>query len=181
MKRTSAAVFSLLILSIVPSSLSAKGDIVKITIKGEGLTAPIEIYPNIGEFSVWVGPGVRVNGVEQTGGFNAFIIDWSKGVAAQLPTGLQHYEVSFYSGCRKGGNCRTSEPSIVYVVSYDYDPSTEQGFVYLPGKDDELYRLNTSTIFHGHGLEGNWFRATGEWEKFARPRIARARATGPNR
>ena len=173
MKATSAAAVILSAVFLAPSSLSAKGDIVKVTIQGADLTTPIEIYPNIGEFSVWVGPGTSGNGVEQTSRYNAFIVDWSKGVVAQPPAGLQHYEVSFYSGCRKFGNCRPSEPSIVYVVFYDYDPSTEEGFIYLPGKDDEWYRLNTRTIFHG--LEGNWFRSTGEWEKFARSLIARAR------
>src|SRR5712692_817796 len=116
MKGISAAAFSLLIMSIAPSPLCAKGDIVKVTIKGAGLTTPIEIHPNIGEFSVWVGPGVGGYSVEQTG-YNAFIIEWSKGVITQPLAGLQHYEVSFYSGCRQGGNCRPSEPSLVYVVS----------------------------------------------------------------
>lgn len=76
--------------------------------------------------------------------------------------------------------CRTSEPSLVYVVSYDYDPSRPQGFVYLPGRDDERARLNTSVILHGHGLEGNWLHATSAWESFARPLIEKARAPGPS-
>lgn len=97
---------------------------------------------------MWAGPRVQVNGVEQNEGL---IIDWSKGVVAQLPTGLQHYGVFFYSNFRK------KEGSMVYAVSYDYDPSTQQGFIYLPGKGDEWFQLNGSTMVHGHGLEGNWF------------------------
>jgi hypothetical protein len=179
MKATSAAAFSFLILSIVPSTLSAKGDIVKLTITGAGLPTPIEIYPNIGEFNVWVGPGTSTNGVERTDGFNAFIVDWSKGIVRQLPTGLQHHEVSFYTGCRKGeGPCRTAEPILAYVVTYAYNPSMDQGFVYLPRNGDQFYRLNVATIVRG--LEGRWFHATSDWEKFARPRIARARVTGPS-
>ena len=44
---------------------------------------------------------------------------------AQVPAGLQRYEVSFYSGCIQGEGCRTMEPFLSYVVLYAYDPSTE--------------------------------------------------------
>jgi hypothetical protein len=42
------------------------------------------------------------------------------------------------------------------------DPATGQGYVYLPGKADEPYRLNTKAIYRGR--EGNWFRATAAWQ-----------------
>ncbi|MEX2261006.1 MAG: hypothetical protein WD696_03600 [Bryobacteraceae bacterium] len=146
MKRISAAAISLLIISFVPAPLYAKGYTVKITIKGTGLTTPLEIISlKVREFGVWEGPGVYVNDVEQSEGF---IIDWPKGIVAQIPSALQHYEVSFYSGCKTSEfGCRTSEPSLVYVVSYDYDPSTQQGFVYLPGRDDEAFRFNHAIGF----------------------------------
>ncbi len=170
-KRTSALVLSILTMLIIPPALSAKGDTVKITIKGAGLTTPIEITERkIRDFRVWAGPGVGVNGIEQTDGF---VIDWSQGTVAKRPSGLQHYEVSFYTKLSKEG--------LVFVVSYEYDPSSKRGYVYLPGKGDEWYRLNTSTMFHGHGLEGNWFRATSAWENFVRPLIARARAADAHR
>ncbi len=165
-KRTSAVVLSILTMLIIPPPLSAKGDTAKITIKGAGLTTPIEITDaKIRDFRVWAGPGVRVNGIEQTEGF---VIDWSQGPVAERPSGLQHYEVSFYTKFPKEG--------LVYVVSYEYDPSSERGYVYLPGKGDEWYGLNTGRMFHGHGLEGNWFRATSAWENFVRPLIARVKA-----
>jgi hypothetical protein len=45
-------------ISIVPAPLSAKGNTVKITIKGAGITTPLEITdPKIREFHVWAGPG----------------------------------------------------------------------------------------------------------------------------
>ncbi len=50
---------------------------------------------------------------------------------------------------------------------YEYDPATEQGYVYLPGRKDEWYQLNVSTIFHG--VEGKWFRAWSVWDNVARP------------
>ncbi len=127
---------------------------------------------------MWAGPGVTVNGVEQAKGF---IIDWPKGIVGQIRNGLQHYEVSFYAGCQTGElDCRTSEPSLVYVVSYAYDPSMQQGFVYLPGEDDEAFRFNHA-MWHGHGLEGHWLPATSAWENFVRPLIAKARATAQSR
>ena len=42
------------------------------------------------------------------------------------------------------------------------DPATGQGYVYLPGKSDEPYRLNTKAIYRGR--EGNWFRANAAWQ-----------------
>ena len=177
MKSITAAACCLLMMSIVPATLSAKGRTVKITITGTDLPKPIEITDEkIGMFSIWAGPGVVKNGVEETEGF---IIDWSKGVVAQPPAGLRHYVVSFYDGCRMDEDgCRTSEPLLIYVVSYDYNPSTEQGFVYLPGKADKLVKFNK--IWHGHGFEGNWLFATNTWESFVRPLIAKARAAGAN-
>lgn len=173
MNAISAASLSLLMISIVPAPLSAKGNTVKITIKGAGLTTPLEITdPKIREFHVWAGPGA--------GETEGFIIDWSKGVVAQPPTGLQHYEVSFYAGCQTSDwYCRTPVSYLAYVVSYAYNPSTEQGFVYLPGPGDELFKFNHA-MWHGHGFEGNWLRATSTWETFARPLIAKARATVPS-
>src|SRR2546423_584331 len=170
MKRTSAAAFSLLIISLLPGPLSAKGRTVKVTIKGAGLTTPLEITdPKVWQFPIWSGPGVSRNAVEETDGF---IINWAKGIVVQVPAGLQQYEVSFYSGCIKGEGCRTTEPFLSYVVLYAYDRSTEQGYVYLPGRTDELFKFNHA-MSHGHGFEGNWLYATREWEDFARPLIAR--------
>lgn len=108
-----------------------------------------------------------LNGVEQTEGF---IIQWLKGVVKEPPTGLQHYEVSFYTN----GESNQLPGQLSYVVSYAYDPSTTQGYVYLPGRADELFKFN-SAIWHGHGFEGNWSLATISWESFVRPLIAKAK------
>jgi len=110
MKRILAVGVALLAVFIAPASLSAKRDIVKIKITGPGLTTPVEITdPSIGSFTVWAGPGVRVNGVEQTEGF---IIDWSSGPVEERPKELRPYEVSFYE---KG---RHPEERVVYRVEY---------------------------------------------------------------
>jgi hypothetical protein len=173
MKRTVSAAFSLFILLAVSAPLSAKGITAKITIKGADLTAPIEISdPEIVKhFSVWAGPGVRVNGIEQNEGF---IIDWSSGVVPEPPTGLHHYEVSFYvKYWNRALQHYETDEQLAYVVSYDCHPSSDQGYIYLPGPPDKEYRLNTRAILHGRGLEGNWFRATSSWQRIVRPLIAR--------
>jgi len=55
------------------------------------------------------------------------------------------------------------------------DPSGEQGYIYLPGRTDEWYRLNTRAILHGDGLEGHWFRATSAWQRVVKPLVAHPR------
>jgi len=174
MKPISAAVLSLLILSFGPATLSAKGTTVRIIVRGADPPTPLDIAdPKIAEFGIWQGPGTFINGVEGTEGF---IIDWPKGIVADLPARLLHYEVVFFTGCQPNqSGCRTNELSIDYIVFYDYDPATEHGFVYLPGKDDARFRYNQA-MWHGHGLEGHWLRASNAWESFVRPLIAKARA-----
>ena len=171
MKRVSTVVFCFLLMMAVPTRLSAKGHTVKIAIKGTSLAAPIEITDDrVGLFHVWSGPGVFVNRVEETEGF---IIDWPKGVATKVPARFPVYELSFYSGCKEEASCRTSDPMLVYVVQYAFDPASEQGFVYLPKNGDDLFKFNHA-MWHGHGFEGNWLFATSAWESFVRPIITKA-------
>ena len=173
-----AAVLGLL--ASLTVSAYGKSDMVLVEISGASLKSPIEITDSrIQEFNIWAGPGVSVgDGVssqrEETEGF---IIDWQAGVAAQRPSGLQHYQVSFYAGCRarSNRNCGAEKPRLAYVVSYDYDPSAKRGFIYLPGKGDPFYYVNLGSIGHG-GREGSWFFATASWEDFVRPLIADAQS-----
>jgi hypothetical protein len=156
------SIFALLIL-LAPTTILAKRDVTKVTIKGPGITLPIEITdPEIVKnFQVWMGLGTSSN--EEVG----FIVNWSQGIVAERPSGLHRYEVSVYAKC--------PQERLIYVVFYEYDPLMEQGYVYLPGKDDERYRLNVSTIYRG--VEGSWFRAWRAWENVARPLIAKAKQT----
>lgn len=156
---TFAALTAIMALLIAPLQLSAKGDTVRITITGGDLAAPIEITdPAVAaRFHVWSGPGTSSNEAQ---GLN---VDWSRGVV-EPPKGLQIYEVSFVTTRRDPGT---------YVVRYAIDPSTNQGYVYLPGKTDAEYRDNTWLIYRG--IEGKWFHAWSEWEKLAHPLIAKAR------
>jgi hypothetical protein len=109
---------AILALLIVPARLPAKGHTTKITIRRTDLAAPIKITdPKIVEsFNVWTGPGTSSNQPQ------GLIVDWSRGVA-RPPQNLPVYEVLFF----------TTHPGRAYVVSYLIDPSTDDGYVYLPG------------------------------------------------
>jgi len=150
-------------LLLVPAEVFAKAETSKITIKGGDLRAPIEITnpKTLANFSVWTGLGTSCTGAgcPQTTARQAesFIVDWSQAVA-DPPSGLQRYEGSFYA--------KTPNERLIYVVFYEYDPATEHGYIYFPGRTEEWYRLNVRTIFHGvevrargdsalrHGLRG---------------------------
>jgi hypothetical protein len=172
MKKNRIAIFIGLLTTFVPLRLAAKGDMVKITIQGSALRAPIAITDRkIQQFTVWSGLGVNDVRIEQAEGF---IIDWPKGNAGEPSAKLQRFEVSFYEGCRMDEPaCHDPRPSLCYVVSYVYDPSTHAGSVYLPGKPDKWYNLNGGTIFRG--VEGQWFHATSAWDNFVTPRIEEER------
>jgi len=101
MKEMFRAVLTVVTMSIVPTALFSKGETIKITIKGPGLSVPIESTDaKVRDFQVWAGPGVRINDLEQTEGF---IIDWAQGTVAQPATALSRYEVSFYVSGRVNG------------------------------------------------------------------------------
>jgi hypothetical protein len=101
MKRIVGIVLTTILMAGVPAALSAKAPIVKVTITGAYLTAAIEItdFKNL-DVNVWAGPGVQINGKEQTEGF---IIDWPLGKVSEYPAGLHPYEVSFYTELKEGG------------------------------------------------------------------------------
>ena len=57
----------------------------------------------------------------------------------------------------------------MYAVSYAFDAVTGEGYVYLPGKDDENYRLNVHTIIRR--VEGKWFHSWAKWDSVAEQQI----------
>src|SRR4051794_583356 len=161
----------LVMLSTLPTA-TAKAPTIRITIKSDNGSAPIEITDTaVGDFNVWAGPGVRINEVPQTIGF---IPDWDKGALKQPESTLPRYKTSFYTGCRQSeiAGCDHPEQQLSYVVLYVYDAAAAQGFVYIPGRGEPWYDLNTRSILRG--LEGNWFAATREWQRFVTPFITRA-------
>jgi hypothetical protein len=177
MKRILACAFSFMVLLAAGISLSAKGTTTRIVISGADLVTPIEIADAtlIRPFQVWAGAGTQscVRRVCREG-TEGFIIDWPSGVVADRPGGLQRYIVSFYTTPDNGSVSTRSETPLeqpTYVVWYEYDPAADRGFVYLPGKGDEWYQVNTRAIWRAR--EGNWFHATSAWQSVARPLVAR--------
>jgi hypothetical protein len=160
MERLIRAAFSLLVVFSAAAVLFAKGTTTKIVITGGGLQHPIEISDSVTlqDFNVWAGPGTFMNGVEATEGF---IVDWASGIVRERPGALRDFEVSFYvRHANRPFDAQTDQ--LAYVVSYAVDRVTGMGYVYLPGKADAAYPLNTKSIYRGR--EGNWFRATAAWQ-----------------
>ncbi len=176
----SLAVFGLLASCTVASPLWGKGEMVMIELQGGTLTTPIRITdPKIEEFNIWAGPfweSPAVNDGVPLENAKGFIIDWRAGIVTRHPVGLQHYKVSFYAGCRTNLNdpaCAAEKPRLVYKVSYDYEPSSKRGFVYLPAYGEPSWDINSTHIYRGRGIEGHWFRATDTWDRFASASIAK--------
>ncbi|PYT31156.1 MAG: hypothetical protein DMG57_06000 [Acidobacteria bacterium] len=103
-----------------PVLVMAKGPTLKITIKGSDLASPVEITEKgiLEKFNVWIGAGVRINGIREAKGF---IVDWEKGPVAEPRTTLRRSEGSF--------DVMHQGPSS-YVVSYAYDPVTGTEFTH---------------------------------------------------
>jgi len=152
----SARTLAVCLLVAIPSLVFAKANTSKIIIKGSDRKS-IEITDAklLGNFRVWAGPGTSSDDAK------SLIVDWSRGRVAEAPQGLQRYEVDFYA--------KLPDERLIYVVFCQYDPSTAQGYVYIPGKADEGYWLDVGTILHG--VEGNWFHAWSAWDEIAGPLV----------
>lgn len=140
--------------------LSAKEPTTKIEVKGPGMATPIVITDAdiLQEFQVWAGPGTTSNEPQ------SLIIDWLKGSISEPSKELTRYDVSFYA--------RVPESErLVYLVSYCYDPSAGEGYVYLP-------KSNVATIMHFN--EGHWFFAWKRWDRVIRPLIEKFQTVPPH-
>jgi hypothetical protein len=170
MRRLYAIACSLVALAVASPSVWAKGDMIRIEIRGDALLKAVAITdPKIQNFHVWTGPGVNDVAVEDAEGF---IANWKNGAVPRPPARVPRYEISWYAGCHQQANCRSTQPSLVYVVVYARDRSSGEGFVYLPGKGEPSYDLNVRSIYRG--VEGRWFRTTESWDRFVDPVITRS-------
>jgi len=160
MKRIAALSVVYLLLA-APASLLAKSPTLKIVIQGADLTTPIQISDAqvLANFQVLSGKGTYTNEprIEEP----SFIIDWSQGPTAEPPQALSRYQILFYAE-------RPNE-RLVYAVSYAFDAVTREGYVYLPGKNDEDYALNVHTIIRR--VEGKWFHSWAKWDSVAQQLI----------
>ena len=150
------------------ASLDAKGPTIRIEIRDlvSGAVSQMTERAVLNQFQVWDGPGTYSGPPGQTTeGTEGFIVDWRSGPISERPAQLRRYELRFYAGPRQGKVPPLDPPEkLAYVVLYENDPSTGQGYVYLPGSSDEHFRLNVASI-HRQGLNGKWFRASSAWQK----------------
>ena len=167
MKR--ALVVSLVLPLLLSTSLIAKGVTTRIAVRDLATGTTIELTDKsvVERFNVWAGKGTysSFNGGPPIEGSEGFIIDWPAGAVEQRPQGLRRYEVSFYVM-----RPRATVESLAYIVDYEFDPASRAGFVYLPGRGDERAKLNGGSIFRG--VEGQWFRASTEWQTAVTSAIA---------
>jgi len=177
MKSVLCAFAGIAVVVALSAALSAKGSTSRITIAGPNLSSPIELTAAnvVQAFQIWAGPGTKTcmadweNCVE---GAEGFIVDWSSGPVTQRPDGLQRYEVSFYVVDDRFPERPRPREQLAYVVSYEFDARTAKGYVYLPGRDDPRFTLNTRSILRR--VEGNWFRASRAWQNAVVPLISHA-------
>lgn len=150
---------------LVPASLVAKGSTTRITITDTRGARSISVVDPVvlARFNVWDGPGTFSGPPnQQTESVTGFIVDWRTGALASRRSGLDEFEVEFFVRHRPDAPER-----LAYTVLYARDPRSGEGFVYLPGRSDARFPLNTQSIYRGPGYEGQWFRASQEWQQAA--------------
>jgi hypothetical protein len=147
---------------------------VMIQINAATLASPIKITDCtiLDSFGFFNGPGVttREEGVYAPG----TIVDWKSGVVSPPPTVGKRFEIAVFTAPHARPRCVTEEPCPIYVVSYDYDPVSKQGFVYLPGKGEPWHDLDINLLYHGPNAQGHWYRALDPWSAAVMPLIESA-------
>ena len=150
--------------ALVPASVVAKGPTTRITITDISGARSVHIVDPIVlvRFNVWDGPGTFSGPPNQvTEGSTGFIVDWRAGATASRPSGLDEFEVAFF--VKPQGE---APEQLAYTVLYARDSRSGDGFVYLPGRNDAQFRLNTQSIYRGY--EGQWLRGSQEWQRAAK-------------
>ena len=160
-------VVTCLSVSVLMASLSAKGPTTRIVITdlASGSASEITDRAVLNQFHVWAGRGTYSGSPDrQNEGTQGFIVDWPAGIIDQRPSQLRRYELRFYVEPKRASSPLQSTPGeeLAYVVLYEHDPSTGQGYVYLPGRSDEHFTLNVRSIHRR--LEGHWLRANQAWQ-----------------
>ena len=123
-------------------TLHAKGPTVKLTVTGPTLSQPLDITDSRVLMSSHVFGGT-------------FLAGRSIAPDASLP----RYKVSFHVELPKWMNAGVQ---VKYAVLYAKDSKTGRGFIYLPGRGEDGYRLNVGTIIRD-GQDGMWHSAASEW------------------
>jgi hypothetical protein len=167
MNRSIRVALATLALICISGPSWSKGAITRIVIDPTGPGSSIEITdPNVlATFTIWSGPGVAGWDMAHTTpnpGDPTFLIEWPTGPVSDLPPDLKQYKVTMYVADREA-------PGNRYEVLYRVNSSVRNGYIYLPGPDDDIGRWNTWLIYRE--VEGNWFRASQVWEAVVKPLI----------
>jgi hypothetical protein len=128
----------------------AKGTTRRLVVTGPTLPALLEITDPAALANVWGG-------------------EFLGAPAAEPDPAWPRFEVAFYVQTP-----RSDVMSKRYVVVYVRDPDSLAGFVYLPGRGEEWYRLNVSTILRD-GQDGRSHRAADVWNQAITSRLADGR------
>ena len=104
--------------------------------------------------------------LQQFSAWNGEFVDWSKG-AVRAPLDLSNScKVFFYQKWpgRRSSNYDRGELKMIYTLSY-VPPGHEgqPGYVYLPGKGEEFFANNISTIIREQD-DGKWHQASAAWD-----------------
>ncbi|HZE72462.1 MAG TPA: hypothetical protein VE135_23365 [Pyrinomonadaceae bacterium] len=157
MKAMLCVISTMMALTLSPS-IYAKGIPDLVTIKSEGMAHPIEITDRdtLRQFSPWMGQ----------------FIDWKKGVIPE-PTNQAHsFEVSFYMKWNQRHSPEDrGDLKLIYSVKYCPGMEGQAGYVYLPGKGEDRYIINSGTILRD-GDDGKWHQAAAGWETLMKQLIA---------
>ncbi len=121
--------------------------------------------------TIWSGPGTKMMLADGTSHMTVTrhdFADWRSG-AVEAPRDRPVYSVSFF--------CKACEPARrdtwrCYGVRYVPDREGERGYIQIPKPGDEEYEVNVRTIYRG--VEGQWFRATENWDALMRAHLPAA-------
>ena len=133
-------------LGLANALVTAKGVTRRLVVTGPTLPAPLEITDQAALANVW---GEEFMGAP----------------AAEPDSSWSRYEVAFYVQPP-----RTEAVRMMYVAIYVRDPTSGAGFVYLPSRGEEHYRLNVRTILR-EGQDGKWHHASEAWNEAISKRL----------
>ncbi len=146
MKKVLGALVFGAILVTIAVPVFAKGPTIKLTINGPSLGSPVVVTNKEAIFAtVWGGE----------------FVNWGAGSVAAPSSELARYTVQFHVLPPR------SEVKMLYVVTYVWDAAAQRALVHLPGRGEEWYRLNVSTILRD-GYDGKWFYASDTWGRAIR-------------
>jgi hypothetical protein len=146
---TSLSTFALVVLVVAPAF--GKGQTVKLTVSGPGISQPIDVTDR--------------DAISASAWGNDFF-DVENGPIAAPDAALPRYVVQFYVQPPQGGAVEMK-----YAVYLVLDRTAGRAMVYLPEPRDELYRLNSAMVREGQ--EGKWYFASAKWSRALRVALAK--------